>query len=333
MRHSSVKVALALLAILLFEVIVVLLLADDASLIWFALGMISLNIALAISLLVTMNRVTPTDNEEKNGSEPGIGSLHKALAELSEEMNVLNSNLRALNDRPFSRSEDLCVILEKVTAIEYADTDGLMTTPSESRKLTETERSLNFVSDFLEEASVVIGQMVTRIEGVFELLDGIESIANKTNLLALNANIEAARAGDAGKGFSIVAQEVRGLSQSSASLSERIKAEIVGAKASIDNLQTLVQNLTGLDPDRCISEVVNAREEIANLCETATEFHSQQTLFEQTKHRVDEIKTLLTGFDEAQRELDRLNHETVNSLEFEAQAILRKLSGELHEPC
>ncbi len=266
-------------------------------------------------------------------SRPEIESLHKALAELSEEMNILKSNLRALNDRPFSRSADLCVILEKVSAIEYADTDGLMTTPCEEQKLTGTERSLNFVSDFLEEASVVIEQMVERIEGVFELLDGIESIANKTNLLALNANIEAARAGAAGKGFSIVAQEVRGLSQSSASLSERIKTEIVGAKASIDNLQVLVQNLTGLDPDKCISEVVNAREQITNLRETETEFQSKQALYEQTKHRVDDIRVLLIGFNEAQHELDRLNHEALNSLEFEAKTIIRKLSNELHDPC
>ncbi|MCP4595400.1 methyl-accepting chemotaxis protein [Neptuniibacter sp.] len=333
MTNSVMKMALGLLAILLLEILVVLILGENRNVFWLALGMISVNIAIAISLLVTINRGAPTDNQEKNDSRPEIESLHKALAELSEEMNILKSNLRALNDRPFSRSADLSVILEKLTAIEYADTDGLMTTPSEDQKLTETERSLNFVSEFLEEASVVIEQMVERIEGVFELLDGIESIANKTNLLALNANIEAARAGAAGKGFSIVAQEVRGLSQSSASLSERIKTEIVGAKASIDNLQVLVQNLTGLDPDKCISEVVNAREQITNLRETETEFQSKQALYEQTKHRVDDIRVLLIGFNEAQHELDRLNHEALNSLEFEAKTIIRKLSNELHDPC
>ncbi|MAY41547.1 MULTISPECIES: methyl-accepting chemotaxis protein [unclassified Neptuniibacter] len=321
MTISIVKIAL--LATLLLEIIVVLVLSDHINLLWFVLGIISLNITIAIYLLV--NKGTSSDRHTASDHEPEIVSLKNSLVELSEEIKILKSNLSVLSPRPFSRSEDLYVILEKMEAIEYADTDGLMTATSEDRKLTETDSFLSFVSGFLEEVSVVIQQMVERIVGVFKLLDCIEDIANKITLLALNANLEAARAGVAGKGFSIVAQEVRGLSQSSASLSERIKNKTIRTKASIYKLQVLLQNCTGLDPDKCISEIVNAREQIINLCGIENTFQSKQALYEQTTHRIDQVKALLIGFNEAQRELDQLSHEAL-SLDVEAEAIHRKLS-------
>ena len=118
----------------------------------------------------------------------------------------------------------------------------------------------------LKDASSVgrgsLGEVVTDIqeitresEGLLEINSLMENIAGQTNLLSMNAAIEAAHAGDAGKGFAVVADEIRKLAESSGEQSKTISTVLRKIKTSIDKINSSTQNI--LDRFETINESIN----------------------------------------------------------------------------
>ncbi|MGR5120426.1 methyl-accepting chemotaxis protein [Vibrio astriarenae] len=99
-------------------------------------------------------------------------------------------------------------------------------TQSGQQLVVQTKESIHNLAQELEEANRVISDLDVYANDISNVLLTIREIAEQTNLLALNAAIEAARAGSQGRGFSVVADEVRVLSQRTHSSTEEIKATI-----------------------------------------------------------------------------------------------------------
>jgi len=98
-----------------------------------------------------------------------------------------------------------------------------------------------------------IDEMGEHMDGVFRLLDDVKAIADQTNLLALNAAIEAARAGEAGRGFAVVADEVRQLSMRSNKLNEEIIAGVNAGKQAIAAVRETMGKMASRDMNVAIS--------------------------------------------------------------------------------
>jgi len=117
-------------------------------------------------------------------------------------------------------------------------------------RMTQLVEALEEVSGQSSATVGQIDQMAQHLDGIFALLEDVKSIADQTNLLALNAAIEAARAGEAGRGFAVVADEVRNLSERSTAFNEQIRKLAYNAKEAIHKVRETVSTMASRDLDR-----------------------------------------------------------------------------------
>ncbi|MCL2093109.1 MAG: methyl-accepting chemotaxis protein [Treponema sp.] len=114
-----------------------------------------------------------------------------------------------------------------------------------------------------------IQEIAKESEGLLEINSVMENIASQTNLLSMNAAIEAAHAGDAGKGFAVVADEIRKLAENSSHQSKTISAVLKKIKTSIDKITSSTDNVLNRfeSIDNCIKTVAQEEENIRNAME------------------------------------------------------------------
>ncbi len=136
--------------------------------------------------------------------------------------------------------------------------------------------SFGAISSSVTSASHQLESLTTRFREIDAILKAIEMIARQTNLLALNAAIEAARAGDAGKGFSVVASEVKQLATETAAATEDIRGKILAVRSELGEMSSAMTT-TADTVEAGRAEIDRAGEQIRQVVENVRHVTTRMT--------------------------------------------------------
>jgi methyl-accepting chemotaxis protein len=177
-----------------------------------------------------------------------LGDSSNQLASTSEEMTaVTEDSLRGVQRQNDEINQAATAINQMSAAVEEvarnaamastAARDSSQSAENGRQRVGETVSVINELHEAVGATSVEIDGLAKQVQGISGVLDVIRGIAEQTNLLALNAAIEAARAGEAGRGFAVVADEVRALAhrtqQSTAEIEKMVDSIQGGASKAV----------------------------------------------------------------------------------------------------
>lgn len=276
-----------------------------------------------LQALATMQTNLRKTIEQIAGSATQLGAAAEELSAVTEEAS------RGLQQQNDEIEQAATAVNEMTAAVEEVARNAVSTSEASNQstqaaregrdQVVKTVDAIQTMTHDVQNTAQMIEGLAAQGRDIGKVLDVIRAIAEQTNLLALNAAIEAARAGEAGRGFAVVADEVRALAHRTAQSTQEIEKMVAG-----------IQNGTG----EAVSSMQQSNQRTQTTLEMARAAGVALEQITQSIHQINERNLVIASASEEQaqvsREVDR-NLVNIRDLATQSAAGANQTSAATHE--
>ncbi|WP_448120221.1 methyl-accepting chemotaxis protein [Pseudomonas veronii] len=271
--------------------------------------------AMQTNLRQTIQHIAGSATQLASAAEELSAVTEEASKGLQQQNNEIDQAATAVNEMTAAVEE----VARNAVSTSEASTQSNQAAREGRDRVVETVGAIQTMTQDVQNTSLLIEGLATQGRDIGKVLDVIRAIAEQTNLLALNAAIEAARAGEAGRGFAVVADEVRALAHRTAQSTQEIEKMVAG-----------IQNGTG----EAVQSMQQSNQRTHNTLEMARAAGVALEQITQSISLINERNLVIASASEEQaqvsREVDR-NLVNIRDLATQSAAGANQTSAASHE--
>jgi methyl-accepting chemotaxis protein len=258
-----------------------------------------------------------------------VSKMAEQLASAAAEISASTEEMSASTEQQSSQAETVATTIQQMSATVHQVASNSADGAEEAKNagaianeggsvVEQTIASMNQISQDIVEVGGTVQELSTKSEEIDQVVAVIEDIADQTNLLALNAAIEAARAGEAGRGFAVVADEVRKLAEKTMGATKEVGLTVQSIKSSTERTVARVhatQENVGRGVDLAGTASQMLQQIVANANQVSQMVAQIATAVEEQTAATEEISRNMEGIAMGTRESANAVAETARSAE------------------